>query len=79
MCFICDSCHRYSKVPRELCLYEQTQIVANAAQRVDTVGRLFSRTAIFMDFANFLFYTKIVLPKYNIYAGINHNHISGSP
>ena len=46
----------------------------------DTVGYLFSRTTIFADFANFLFYTKIVSPKYvNIYARINHNHIRGSP
>ena len=28
------------------------------------VGRFFSSTAIFADFANFLFYTKIVSPKY---------------
>ena len=42
-----------------------------------TVGHLFLRTAIFMDFMNYLFYTKIVSPKYNIYARINHNRISG--
>ena len=46
---------------------------------IDTVGRLFSRTAIFADFENFLFYMKIVSPKYNIYARINHDHISGDP
>ena len=28
-------------------------------------------------FTNYLFYTKIVSPKYNIYTRINHNHISG--
>ena len=47
--------------------------------KTSTVGRLFSRTTIFAYFVNFLFYMKIVSPKYNIYARINHNHISGSP
>ena len=28
-----------------------------------TIGRLFSRTTIFTDFENFLFYMKIVSPK----------------
>ena len=51
----------------------------NAIVINDTVGRLFSRTAIFADFVIFLFYTKIVSPKYNIYARINHNNISGGP
>ena len=31
----------------------------------------FSRTTIFMDFASFLFYTKTVSPKYNIYVRIH--------
>ena len=32
-----------------------------------TIGHLFSRITIFVDFANFPFYMKIVSLKYNIY------------
>ena len=38
---------------------------------MSTVGCLFSRTTIFVDFTNFLFYMKIISPKYNIYVKIH--------
>ena len=59
-----------------VCKTSNIKLLTNA---FTTAGHLFSRTAIFTDFANFLFYTKIVSPKNYIYARINHNHISGSP